>query len=282
MSSSKKRKLRSFNRGKDNDSKPDGVEDDGRSTLVGCTLAGTLGVDEVEGIEQLLRDSAEKGLKMRQEEQGLVVGSGRSSDMSTLPGWQQDATDERARQSRLEEQGADEGLIRESPISQCRAEGDNPGADIGRVACTEQVEKGREGKTLTSQTLVQPSDRPTFKLSRKEKDDVLEASWRQAFEDCRLNLAKVCRKKGASFGELGKVVAEALKGQEYGFSRCSQATGDLFPLPLPSSLSRTYETPPCVDALVQALNSLYGTKTVLRTREDKTRLARLTGWSVWL
>lgn len=75
-----------------------------------------------------------------------------------------------------------------------------------------------------------------------------------------------------TFGELGEVVSEALKGQEHLFMRCSQATGDLFPLPLPSSLERVGRVPPCVDALVQALNSLSGTRTILRKREDKTRL----------
>ena len=69
--------------------------------------------------------------------------------------------------------------------------------------------------------------------------------------------------KKEQLGELGEVVSEALKGQEVRFMRCSQSTGDLFPLPLPSSLERATKIPPCVDALVLALNSLYGTKTII-------------------
>ena len=273
MSSVRKKRKRSFNRGEKIDPELEGAEKDERGLLVGRTLADTLGIDEDEGIEQLLRDSAEKGLRLRQDREGLEVEKKRSSDMQVLPGWLEKQDDRLTGQDPDKEQVAEESLKRESSISQCRTEGCFPPGGIGRVACMEHVEKGRGTEDQLSQTRLQTSERPTFMLSREEKADMPEASWRQAFEDCRLNLAKVCRKKGAIFGELGDVVSEALKGQEVGFLRCSQATGDLFPLPLPSSLSRSHKTPPCVDALVQALNSLYGTKTVLRTREDKTRIA---------
>ena len=270
MSSPKKRRTQGFNRGKKNDPEGEGVEDEEMRSLVGRTLGTTLGVEEDEGIEQLLRDSERKGLQLRQGSVTVEDKTVQSSDIDVEPGWLKSAVP--ARRTSLEERPVDEGLERESPISQCLTGERLSAEDIGRVACIEKPAMGRTTMLPSSQMWVESPDRPTFRASRKGRADVLEASWRQAFEDCRHNLARVCRKKGASFGELGDVVAEALKGQETGFSRCSQATGDLFPLPLPSSLGRTFTTPPCVDALVQALNSLYGTKTVSRTREDKTRL----------
>ena len=112
----------------------------------------------------------------------------------------------------------------------------------------------------------------TSPLKRGSRRTVLEASDRQAFEHCRYNLATACRKKGLRFEEIGEPLLEALKVQEKAYARCSETKGDLFPLPLPSSLKP--DTPPgyCTDALVQALNSLYGTKTLMRVREDKVRM----------
>ena len=100
----------------------------------------------------------------------------------------------------------------------------------------------------------------------------LEASSRQAFEECRHNLATACRKKGLKFEEMGEALLEALKVQEKAYARCSKTKGDLFPLPLPSTLQSVSPPGFCADALVQALNSLYGTKTIVRFREDRTRL----------
>ena len=273
MTSQEKKRKQIFSRGEQNDPELEDVEAEGVTSLVGRALGNTLGIDEDESIEQLLRESEKRGLQLRQGKGECESKRRQSSDIGVEPGWMRSVKDEPARRASLEERPVEEGLEGESPISQCLTGGRISAEDIGRVACIEQPGKGKAMKIPSSQTRDETSDRPTFKLSRKEKDDVLEASWRQAFEDCRHNLAKVCRKKGATFGELGEAVSEALKGQEFGFSRCGQATGDLFPLPLPSSLGRSHTTPPCVDALVQALNSLYGTKTFLRTREDKTRLA---------
>ena len=101
---------------------------------------------------------------------------------------------------------------------------------------------------------------------------VLEASSRQAFEKCRHNLATACQKKGLKFEEIGEALLEALKVQEKSYMRCSKTKGDLFPLPLPSSLKAVVPPKVFTDALVQALNSLYGTKTIVRMREDRTRL----------
>ena len=81
MSSPKKRRTQGFNRGKKNDPEGEGVEDEEMRSLVGRTLGTTLGVEEDEGIEQLLRDSAEKGLRLRQDREGLEVEKKRSSDM---------------------------------------------------------------------------------------------------------------------------------------------------------------------------------------------------------
>ena len=107
---------------------------------------------------------------------------------------------------------------------------------------------------------------------RRSRRALLDSSGRQAFEDCRLNLATACRKKDLTFEELGQVLVETLKVQERTFTRCSETKGDLFPLPLPSSLEAIGFQGFCADALVQALNSLYGTRTIERLREDKTRL----------
>ena len=101
---------------------------------------------------------------------------------------------------------------------------------------------------------------------------VLDSSRRQAFEECRHHLATACRKKSMTFEELGKVLLEALKVQDQMFACCSETKGDLFPLPLPSSLKVINSQGSCADALVQALNSLYGTRTIERLREDRTRL----------
>ena len=43
------------------------------------------------------------------------------------------------------------------------------------------------------------------------------------------------------------------------FERCRQPKGDLFPLPLASALGLPGTLTPSTDALIRALNSLYGT-----------------------
>ena len=53
--------------------------------------------------------------------------------------------------------------------------------------------------------------------------------------------------------------------------RCSQPKGDVFPLPLASALGLQGKFIPSTDALIRALNLLYGTRTKLRTKEDNIR-----------
>ena len=95
--------------------------------------------------------------------------------------------------------------------------------------------------------------------------------WRLAFEPCRTVLEACCRKKEINFAELGSVLSRALAVVETRLERCSQPKGDLFPLPLASDLGLHGQRIPNSDALIRALNLLYGTKTKTRAREEGIR-----------
>ena len=95
--------------------------------------------------------------------------------------------------------------------------------------------------------------------------------WRLAFEPCRAVLEACCRKKEISFVELGSVLSQALAVVETRLERCSQPKGDLFPLPLASDLGLHGQRIPNSDALIRALNLLYGTKTKTRAKEEGIR-----------
>ena len=98
-----------------------------------------------------------------------------------------------------------------------------------------------------------------------------EPSARLAFEPCRIELEQCCQKEGVVFAELGGVLSRALAVVETRLARCSQPKGDLFPLPLASALGLPGKSTPSTDALIRALNLLYGTRTKDRTKEDNTR-----------
>ena len=102
-------------------------------------------------------------------------------------------------------------------------------------------------------------------------DDSMKLGWRQAFEPCRAALEACCREKEISFAELGAVLSQALAVVESRLERCSQSKGDLFPLPLASDLGLHGRRIPNSDALIRALNLLYGTKTKTRAREEGIR-----------
>ena len=106
---------------------------------------------------------------------------------------------------------------------------------------------------------------------RELKESSTSSSVRLAFEPCRIELEQCCLKKGFSFAELGEVLSRALAVVESLFERCSQPKGDLFPLPLASALGLPGTSTPSTDALIRALNSLYGTRTRTRTKEDDIR-----------
>ena len=271
MSSKRKRREEIFSRGIRSDPKRGSVLEQGEASLVGRALVeaeGSLGEAEV---ERLLRESAEKGYELRRAEAGLgesisKESSSRENSISQCP------EAEHRQAGDIGEDGCMLGAQREDSTSQCEEAGAIYAGNIGGLSRLGAEDHGSALLVADSQCDVQPSDRLTFESCRGEEGGKADTSWRHAFEGCRHNLAKVCRKKDAVFGELGEVISEALKGQAERYMRCSQTTGDLFPLPLPSSLKRDCQVPPCVDALVHALNSLYGTKAVVRRREDKTRL----------
>ena len=211
--------------------------------------------EEAMAVEKLIEDCCEKGLKQR----GL----------------------ERKRQRT--DRGLDEELKGELCSSQCDVRGRiTLGLPVERALTLveEDFSKGEHDSQCSGREMIVGhrasgggastghASLPSGKLRRT----VLDTSRRQAFEECRLNLATACRKKGLTFEELGRVLLEALKVQEQAYARCSETKGDLFPLPLPSSLKLGVSQGGCADALVQALNSLYGTRTIERLREDRTRL----------
>ena len=200
------------------------------------------GVLDEEAIERLLEESEKKGLNMRAEE-------GRLKD----------------------------SFPREKEVSQRQAVRIQSADDVGQTACVverEQDSQHSRHRVEESEGAVRGAAMTTYTSPRESglRRMASDASGRQAFEECRHNLAMTCRKKDLCFEELGRVLLEALKVQEKMYTRCSKTKGDLFPLPLPSSLETSSSPLFCADALVQALNSLYGTKTVERHREDKTRL----------
>ena len=98
-----------------------------------------------------------------------------------------------------------------------------------------------------------------------------ETSWRLAFEPCRIALEACCRKKDISFAELGTVLSGALAVVETRLERCSQTKRDLFPWPLASDLGLHGRRIPNSDAMIRALNLLYGTKSKTRAREEGIR-----------
>ena len=91
---------------------------------------------------------------------------------------------------------------------------------------------------------------------------------RLAFEPCRIELEACCQKKELVFAELGDVLSRALAVVESKLERCSQPKGDVFPLPLASELGLHGKSMPSTDALIRALNLLYGTRT--KTRQRRT------------
>ena len=166
------------------------------------------------------------------------------------------------------EQGSLRGSFpRENVVSQCREAMTGSAEDAVQTACDvggEQDSQHLRHRKERSDGVVTNAP-PLVSGSRWT---LSEASRRQAFEECRQHLATTCRRKDLRFEELGKV----LLVQEQMYTRCSKTKGDLFPLPLPSSLEASSSPVFCADALVQALNSLYGTKTIERYREDSARL----------
>ncbi|CAK9027435.1 unnamed protein product [Durusdinium trenchii] len=222
--------------------------------------------EETRAIERLLEDCREEGLRRKKTKDGeQQVGPRPHVELGREPQGSQ-TKDERS-VALWESRGRDIVVRREDDaalgppgdVDFLEGEQDSQSAGVGS-----EKQQGGLGDTA-SQTYTSP-------LKSGSRRMVLEASNRQAFEQCRYNLATACRKKGLRFEEIGEPLLEALKVQEKAYARCSETKGDLFPLPLPSSLKP--DTPPgfCTDALVQALNSLYGTKTLTRVREDKVRL----------
>ena len=205
-------------------------------------LVDTLGASEDGAIERLLDESATMGYQMRAERDK----SGRGDFEGSV-----DSQCREALRGRADDIGG-------SAVEVLREQDSQHSGRCGEMSG--RVEGGAAPMADTSP--------PVSGLRRT----LLEASRRQAFEECRHYLATTCQKKELRFEELGEVLLEALKVQEQTYARCSEAKGDLFPLPLPSTLETSGSPLFCADALVQALNSLYGTRTIKRNREDSTRL----------
>ena len=244
-------------------------EEKGEAGLIGCALgeAGDELDDEV--LERLLKESAEKGYELSKAREGLETGEEECNPR------RENSISQCLRPEQSGDIGELESMVErqwEDHTSQCEEAGPVYAGNIGRLKRVGMVFDGRAWPQRDSHPCVQPSDRLTFESCRGEEGGRLDKSRWQAFEECRHNLALVCRKKEVVFGELGEVISEALKGQDDRYMRCSKTTGELFPLPLPSSLKRESQVPPCVDSLVHALNSLYGTKSVGKRRENKTQL----------
>ena len=134
------------------------------------TLVDTLGRVDEDDIERLLTESADKGLTMGHDGSEAVSSTARER---LFPG--------------------------ENSVSQCREAGANLAGDIGEAAGVEHWVEGSTREDRGSQGLAQPPRRLIFESCRQGEGDELEASWGQAFDDCRHNLVRVCRKKGATW-----------------------------------------------------------------------------------
>ena len=221
---------------------------------------------EARAIEELLKGCREEGLKKGLEEKRwMQVGRRPYEEMEGEP---QDSQHDGRKSVVLGKPGGRDNVV--SVEEKATLE---PPADIAFL--TREQDSQCAGRTLKeSQSSLGDTASNTYASPQVSGSRwmVLNASNRQAFEQCRYNHATACQKKGLRFEDIGEPLLEALKVQEKAYARCSESKGDLFPLPLPSSLKPSTPSGFCIDALVQALNSLYGTKTIVRVREDKTRL----------
>lgn len=181
--SSKKRKEIS-NRGEKSDPRKAAKELGEEAALSRQALVGrrvdTLGMDALsnvgeDDIERLLTESAVQGLTMGQGKEDV--------DMNV---------------------GCEELLPRESSVSQCQTAESFLVGGIGEEMGVEHCMEGSADGEKRSQAFACPPSRLNFESCRQVEGGQPEASMGQAFDDCRNNLVKVCRKKGATFGDLGR------------------------------------------------------------------------------
>ena len=224
----------------------------------GRALVGQSVETEAEGdsIDRLIQECEQKGLEQRgkkarkggedggpgrmsrsehPESVSLPAGPGLAAERAVLGfGWRELLTDSQCQHRFAEHWGSP--MSDEPTLVEREAEHEDPSQVHGGDSCRENRQEWTE--------------------------DGLDSSVRLAFEPCRIELEQCCQKKGLVFAELGEVLSRALAVVEDKTERCSQPKGDLG-LPGPSQ--------PSTDALIRALNSLYGTKTKVRTKEDNIR-----------
>ena len=238
------------------------------SAMVG---ARAMAQAEDESIDRLLKESEKRGLEQRETWAKRQCGDSSTGGMSRPPLLRRKAP---SVESGLEAEKAALDTI-EGELNLCKrplvsSQCQNRVAEHwGLPTSEETMVFEREALADTSS---QACDGGSSRVNRRETTSGDNAAgWRLAFEPCRAALEACCRKKEMEFAGLGPVLSRALAVVETRLERCSQPKGDLFPLPLGSDLGLHGQRTPNSDALIRALNLLYGTKTKTRAKEEGIR-----------